>query len=188
MHMGKLIYTAITSLDGYVEDGEGSIAWSAPNDELVSFINGLERPIGTYLYGRRMYETMLYWETPSDVPEPLAALGDFRTIWQAANKIVFSRTLDSATSAKTKIERDFDPHAIRQLKAASDHDMSIGGAGLAAQAIMSQLIDEFRVFVYPVILGDGKSWLPNDVGIDLELIDTRRLEGGFVHLRYRPRL
>jgi len=188
MHMGKLIYTAITSLDGYVEDGQGSIAWSAPDDELVSFINDLERPIGTYLYGRRMYETMLYWETDERPPEPLAALSEFRALWRAADKIVYSRTLDSAPSAKTKIERDFDAHAIRQMKAASDHDMSIGGASLAAQAVMSQLVDEFRVFVYPVILGGGKSWLPNDVRLDLELMDTRRFGGGFVHLRYRPRL
>jgi dihydrofolate reductase len=187
MHMGKLIYTAITSLDGYVEDGEGSIAWSAPNDELVSFINDLERPIGTYLYGRRMYETMLYWEADDRPPEPLAALDEFRTIWRAADKIVYSRMLNSASSAKTKIERDFDARVIRQLKADSGHDMSIGGASLAAQAIMSQLVDEYRAFVFPVILGGGKSWLPNDVGLDLELIDTRRFSNGFVHLRYRPR-
>jgi dihydrofolate reductase len=185
--MGKLIYTAITSLDGYVEDGEGSIEWSAPTEELVSFINGLERPSGTYLYGRRMYETMLYWENDVVAPDELVALGDFRAMWREANKIVYSRTLESASSAKTKIERDFDAHAVRQLKSASDHDMSIGGAGLAAQAIMSQLVDEFRVFVVPVILGGGKSWLPNEVELDLELIDTRRFSDGVVHLRYRPR-
>jgi dihydrofolate reductase len=185
--MGKLIYTSITSLDGYVEDPEGNIDWSAPDEELFGFINDLEGPVGTYLYGRRMYETMLYWETAHFAPDQSPALGDFSASWHAANKIVYSRTLDSASSAKTRIERDFDARAIRQLKAASDRDMSVGGAGLAAQAMMSQLVDELSLFVLPVILGGGKSSLPNDVRVNLELLETRRFSGGAVYLRYRVR-
>ncbi len=186
--MGKLVYTAITSLDGYVEDENGSFDWSMPDDEIVGFINDLERPNGTYIYGRRMYETMLYWETDSDAySEHSAAFADFRDMWRSAHKVVYSRTLNAVSSAKTKLERDFDAAEVRRLKATSAHDISIGGASLAAQAIMSQLVDEFRLFVFPVILGAGKSWLPNDVRRDLELLGTQRLTRGVVYLNYRPR-
>jgi dihydrofolate reductase len=185
--MGKLIYIAIASLDGYIEDSEGNFGWSMPDEELFGFINDLERPIGTHLYGRRMYETMRYWEDDPVDPDGFAALGDFRDIWRSSNKIVYSRTLDVASSAKTKIERDFEANEIRKLKAASSHDLSIGGADLAAQAIMAQLVDEFGLFVNPVMVGGGKSWLPNDVRLDLELVDTRRFSSGTVFLRYQPR-
>jgi dihydrofolate reductase len=185
--MGKLFYTAITSLDGYVEDEDGSLDWSAPGEEVIHFINDLERPIGTYMYGRRMFEAMLYWETANISPDQSAALSDFTAIWQAADKIVYSQTLQSASTAKTRIERDFSAEAIHQLKADSDHDLSVGGAGLAAQAIKFGLVDELCVFVLPVILGGGKSWLPSDVRLKLELLDSRRFSEGALYLRYRPR-
>ncbi len=185
--MGKLIYTTITSLDGYVEDDKGSFEWSVPDEEFIGFISDLERPIGTYLYGRRMYETMRHWETAHLLTDQPAVLRDFTSLWQAAQKIVYSRTLGSVSGTNTRIEQEFDAHAVHQLKTLSDRDLSIGGAGLAAQALMSQLVDELRVFVFPIILGGGKSWLPNDVRMDLELQETRRLSSGLVYLNYRPR-
>jgi dihydrofolate reductase len=183
--MGKLIYTSITSLDGYVEDTDGSFSWSVPDEELLRFISDLERPIGTYLYGRRMYETMVYWETAQLLADQSDVLADFTTIWQSADKIVYSRTLDAVSSAKTRIEPDFDAEEIRQLKVASDRDLSIGGSELAAHAIESRLVDELSLFVFPVVLGGGKSWLPSGERFDLELLDTHRFSGGVVYLRYR---
>jgi len=182
--MAKLIYSAIASLDGYVEDERGSFDWAAPDEELHAFVNDLERPIGTYLYGRRMYETMLYWETVRTADEP-AVVGDFAELWRAADKVVYSRTLPQPSSARTRVERDFDPDAVRRLKQSSEHDMSIGGAALAATALAARLVDELHLFLVPTVVGAGKRALPAGVRADLELLGERRFDGGAVHLHYR---
>jgi dihydrofolate reductase len=183
--MARLIYSAITSLDGYVEDEHGGFEWAAPSDEVHAFVNDLERPIGTYLYGRRMYETMVFWETASTGDDQAAAMRDFAQIWRAAEKIVFSRTLETVSSARTRIEREFDPGAIRRLKETSEHDITIGGAELAAQAIGAGLVDECHLFLGPIIVGGGKRALPDRVRVQLELLDERRFANGVVHLHYR---
>jgi dihydrofolate reductase len=184
--MARLIYSAIASADGYTEDAAGSFDWAAPDEELLRFVNGLERPVGTYLYGRRMYETMLYWETAHTVPGQPPSVREFTGIWQAAEKIVFSKTLASVPSARTRIEPNFDTGMIRQLKSATEHDMTVGGADLAGQAIKAGLIDELQLFLAPIVVGGGKRALPNDVRTDLELLDTQRFPSGAVYLRYRP--
>lgn len=182
--MAKLIYSSITSADGYVEDASGAIDWGAPGEELSSFINDLERPVGTYLYGRRMYQTMLYWETAhTPLDEPPSAR-EFTGIWQAAQKVVFSKSLESVSSARTRIERNFDPEVVRQLKSATEQDMTVGGADLASQAMKAGLVDELQLFLVPVILGGGKQALPSGVRWDLELLDTRQFPCGAVYLRY----
>jgi dihydrofolate reductase len=183
--VAKLMYSAITSLDGYVEDANGKFHWAAPDEEVHTFVNDLERPIGTYLYGRRMYETMVFWETAGldDDDEP-DAFRDYASLWRATDKVVFSRTLSSAPSARTRIERDLDPAAIRQLKENSERDLSIGGAELAGQALAAGLVDEVHLFLVPAIVGGGKRALPADVQARLELIDTRGFSGGFVHIHY----
>jgi dihydrofolate reductase len=185
--MGRLIYFAIASADGYVEDAAGTFDWAAPDEELHSFVNALERPVGTYLYGRRMYETMRYWETAHTLPGQPAVGLDFAGIWQAAEKIVFSRTLASAATARTRIERDFDPGLVRHLKSVAERDLTVGGADLGGQAIRAGLVDELQLFLVPAIVGGGKRALPGDARADLELLDTRRFAGGAVYLRYRPR-
>ena len=182
--MAKLIYSAITSLDGYVADEDGNFEWAAPDEEVHAFVNELERPIGTHLYGRRMYEVMTAWETMQTVDEP-PVMKDFAEIWQAANKIVYSTTLDAVSSARTRIERNFDADAVRQLKAASDSDLSIGGPGLAAHAIEAGLVDEYHLFLAPVVVGGGTQALPDGLRLSLELLDERRFDSGFVHLHYR---
>jgi dihydrofolate reductase len=183
--MGKLLYSAIASADGYVEDAAGRFEWAAPGDELLSFVNDLERPVGTYLYGRRMYQTMLYWETADAVPGQPSLDQEFTGIWQAAGKIVFSRTLESVSTARTRIERNFDPGLVRQLKSATEHDMTVAGADLAGQAIKAGLVDELQLLLHPVLVGGGKRALPDGVRADLELLDTRRFGCGAVYLRYR---
>jgi dihydrofolate reductase len=185
--MGKLIYSAIASADGYTEDAAGSFDWAAPDEELLRFVTGLERPVGTYLYGRRMYETMLYWETAHTVPGQPSSVREFTGIWQAAEKIVFSTTLQLVPAARTRIERNFDPGMIRQLKSATGHDMTVGGADLAGQAITAGLVDELQLFLVPVVVGGGKRALPSGVRSDLELLDTQRFASGAVYLRYRPK-
>jgi dihydrofolate reductase len=182
--MAKLIYSAIASADGYVEDTSGSFDWAAPDEELMCFINDLERLVGTYLYGRRMYETMLYWETAHAVPDQPSSDREFTGIWRAAEKIVFSQTIESVQSARTRIVRSFDPDVVRQLKAATEQDMTVGGAELAGQAVKAGLVDELQMFLVPVIVGGGKRALPNGVRSDLELLDTRRFACGAVYLRY----
>jgi len=183
--MGHLIYSAIASLDGYVEDAEGRFDWAAPDEEVHAFVNDQERPVGTYLYGRRMYETMRYWETvPTDESAPAVAR-DYAQIWRQATKIVFSRTLRAAQTARTSIERSFDADAIRRLMATSDTDLSLGGAELAGQALGLGLVDELRLLVVPVVVGGGSSWLPTQLRLDLELVDSRRFAGGVVYLAYR---
>jgi dihydrofolate reductase len=185
--MGRLIYSAIASLDGYVEDHEGKFGWAAPGEELHTFLNDLERPVGTYLYGRRMYETMVYWDTVDAGPDQSTVAGDFKSIWQAAEKVVYSRTLESVATDRTRIEREFDAEAVRRLKAASEQDLTVGGANLAAEALKAGLVDEFQLFTVPVVVGGGKSWLPSGVRCDLELLDTRRFADGAVYLRYLNR-
>jgi dihydrofolate reductase len=182
--MAKLIYSAIASADGYVEDASGRFEWAAPDEEVLRFVNDLERPVGTYLYGRRMYETMVYWETGHTVLGQPPADRDFAGIWRAAEKIVFSKTLESVSSARTRIERDFDPGLVRQLKAAAEHDMTVGGADLAGQALRAGLVDELQLFLVPAVVGGGKRALPDGVRSDLDLMDTRRFAGGAVYLRY----
>jgi dihydrofolate reductase len=185
--VASLIYTAITSLDGYVADENGNFDWAAPHEDVHTFVNDLERPAGTYLYGRRMYEVMAFWETAHTAVDLPAFMRDYAEIWQAADKIVYSRTLEKVTSARTRIERDFDPDAVQQMKAGAARDISVGGPGLAAQAIKAGLVDEYHLFVNPVLVGGGNPALPDGVRVTLELIDERRFEGGVVHLHYRAK-
>jgi dihydrofolate reductase len=182
--VAKLIYNAIASLDGYVADRDGKFDWGAPDEEVHAFINDLMRPVGTHLYGRRMYEVMAAWETlgPGQPPH----MRDFAEIWRAADKVVYSKTLEEVSSARTRIERGFDPDAVRQLKAAAGRDLSVAGPELAAQAFRAGLVDELQLFVAPVVVGGGKRSLPDDVRLDLELLDERRFANGMVFLRYRP--
>ena len=186
--MAKLIYSAIMSLDGYVEDSEGRFDWAAPDEEVHAFVNDLERPVETYLYGRRMYETMVFWESPPGLAEQPSFEHDFAEIWQRADKIVYSKTLQTATSARTRIEREFDPEAVRQLKATADRDLTIGGPELAARAIEAGLVDEYHLFLVPVVVGGGKRALPDgNLRLQLELLDERRFRNGTVYLRYGAR-
>jgi dihydrofolate reductase len=175
---------AIASLDGYVEDSQGRFDWGAPDEEVHTFVNDLERPVGTYLYGRRMYETMLYWETfPLDESAPAYAR-DFTRIWRAAEKVVYSRTLESTSSARTRIERDFVPATVRHMKLTASQDLTVGGADLAGQAISAGLVDELQLLVVPIVVGGGKPWLPAGQRIGLQLLSLRRFAGGVVFLRY----
>jgi dihydrofolate reductase len=183
--MAKLIYSAIASLDGYVEDDRGKFDWAAPDQEVHTFVNDLERPLGTCLYGRRMYETMVFWETVSTDADQPAVMRDFAELWRAAEKIVYSRTLHTASSAKTRIERDLDPDAVRRLKETSDADIGIGGADIAGQALALGLVDECHLLLVPIVVGAGKRALPAGVRAQLELLDERRFESGVVYLRYR---
>ena len=183
--MAKLIYSAITSLDGYIEDEQGKFDWAAPDAEVHAFVNELERPIGTYLYGRRMYETMVYWEAVGTAADEHAETREFAEIWRSAEKIVFSGSLPAVSSAKTRIERRFDPAAIGRLKAASAADITIGGPDLAGQAIAAGLVDECHLFLGPIIVGGGKPALPRHLRSRLELLDERRFRSGVVHLHYR---
>jgi dihydrofolate reductase len=184
--MARLLYMAITSLDGYVADDEGSFDWGRPDDEVFSFVNDFERPVGTYLYGRRLYEVMAGWETAHTRADQSPLMLDFAHIWQAADKIVYSRTLQTASTARTRIEREFDPEAVRQLKARAGRDITVGGADLAGQAIKAGLVDECHLLITPIVVGGGTRSLPGDVRLRLELLDERRFGNGAVHLRYRP--
>jgi len=183
----KLMYSTIASLDGYVADEAGTFGWARPDEEVHTFVNDLERPIGTYLYGRRMYETMVYWETAPSLPDQPSCVRDYAELWRAADKIVFSRTLEAVSSARTRIERDFDPEAVRGLLASGGPDMTVGGPGLAAEAIRAGLVDELHLFVVPVVVGGGTRSLPDDVRLDLDLVAHRRFPNGMVHLDYRVR-
>jgi dihydrofolate reductase len=185
--MAKLIYSAITSLDGFVADVDGNFDWAEPDEEVHSFVNDLERPVGNYLYGRRMYEVMVYWETADTLPDQPAFIRDFAQIWQAADKIVYSKTLETVSSARTRIEQDFDPEAVRQLKESSERDLTVGGPDLAAQAIKAGLVDELQLFVNPVVVGGGNQSLPENVHVELELLDQRRFRNGVVYLQYRTK-
>ena len=180
----KLIYSAITSLDGYVADEEGNFDWAEPDEEVHTFVNDLTRPVGTYLYGRRLYEVMLAWETMPLADEP-PFIRDYAEIWRAADKVVYSKTLETVSSARTRIERDFDPEAVRQLKAPAGRDLTVGGPDLAAHAFKAGLVDELHLFVAPIVVGGGKQALPDNVRLELELLDERRFASGMVYLRYR---
>jgi dihydrofolate reductase len=183
--MAKLIYSAITSLDGYVSDVEGGFSWAKPDEEVHSFVNDLERPISTYLYGRRMYEVMRYWEDPDGLAQASAHIRDYAEIWQSADKVVYSTSLESPSTARTRIEREFDPTSVREMKEAADADLTVGGPTLAAEALRAGLVDELQQFVNPVIVGGGTGWLPDGIRADLELLDEHRFGGGVVCLRYR---
>ena len=185
--MAKLIYTMLTSLDGYVEDAHGSIGWTAPDEEVNSYINELASSVGTYLYGRRMYEAMEYWETAYAAHDHPQFLLDWARQWQATEKIAYSRTLAEPRSARTRIEREFDPDAVRRLKADAVHDITVNGPELAAHALRAGLVDEFQMFVCPVVLGGGKRFFPDGVRSDLELVEERAFRKGVVALRYTVR-
>ena len=193
--MAKLTYAAITSLDGYIEDEGGGFDWAVPDPEVHAFVNDLERPVGTHLYGRRMYETMAVWQTvglepagasPAEAapsPEEL----DFAEVWRAADKVVYSRTLDAVSTPRTRLEREFDPEGVRRLKDAADRDLSVSGPGLAQHAFAAGLVDQVHLFVFPVVVGGGRPGLPRGVRVDLALLDERRFGNGVVHLRYASR-
>jgi dihydrofolate reductase len=181
--VANLIYSAIASLDGYVADEDGNFDWAVPDEEVHAFINDLQRPIGTYLYGRRMYETMAGWETDPTLADRSPVMRDFAQIWQAADKIVYSKTLEAVSTARTRIERDFDPEAVRQMKALAGRDLVVGGPELAARAFKAGLVDECHLFVAPMVVGGGKRSLPDGVRLRLELLDERRFGSGLVYLR-----
>ena len=185
--MAKLIYSVITSLVGFVADRDGNFDWAAPDEEVHTFVNDLERPIGTYLYGRRMYEVMAAWETAHILTDQPAVIQDFAKIWRAADKVVYSTTLETVSSIRTRIERVFDPEAVRQMKASATRDISVGGPDLAAQAIKAGLVDECHLFIAPIVVGGGKQSLPDGVRMNCELLDVRRFGNGVVHLHYRTR-
>jgi dihydrofolate reductase len=185
--MANLIYFTISSLDGYIEDIDGKFDWSEPDEEVHSFINNLVRPAGTYLYGRRMYETMIVWETDPNLAAGPPIYRDFAEIWQAADKIVYSKTLDAVSTRKTRMERVFDPEAVRQLKTTASQDILIGGSNLAAHAFRAGLIDECQLLLAPVLVGGGKSALPSNIRLDLALLEERRFHNGMVYLRYQVR-
>ena len=185
--MAKLIYSAIASLDGYVADVDGNFDWAVPDEEVHTFINDLVRPVGIYLYGRRLYETMVGWETDPTLADQLPVMRDFAEIWQAADKIVYSKTLTGVSTIRTQIERDFDPEAVRQMKALAGPDLIVGGPELAAQAFRAGLVEECHLFVAPIVVGGGKRSLPNDVRLKLELLDERRFSHGMIYLHYRTR-
>lgn len=185
--MAKLIYVMPTSLDGYIEDEAGNFNWSVPSEEFLVFINDVLRPVGTILYGRKMYETMAVWETPDVIPATTPAMLDFAQIWQASEKIVHSRSLERVSTANTRLKREFDPEAIRELKARLPHDLSVSGPHLAAQAIRAGLVDEVHLFIVPIIVGGGKRVFPTGVRIKLELVNVHRFADGWVYLRYRTR-
>lgn len=185
--MAKLIYSSLASLDSYIADEDGTFDWAVPDEEVHAFINDLQRPIGTYLYGRRLYEVMIGWETDLTLADQSPVMRDFAELWQAADKIVYSRTLETVSTARTRIERDFDPETIRQLKTAAGHDLAVGGPDLASHALMAGLIDECHLFLAPVVVGGGTRFFPDHARVKLELLEERRFGNGMVHVRYRIR-
>ena len=182
--MAKLIYSPIASIDGFVEDSDGKFDWAAPDEEVHALANDLLRPVGTNLYGRRLYETMVFWETAGIDDDEPEVIRDFASVWRASDKIVFSTTLTSVTSERTRIERDFDPDLIRQLKGNADADLAIGGAELAGQALAAGLLDEIHFIFAPVVIGSGTRALPADVSAPLRLISTRAFKSGFLYAHY----
>jgi dihydrofolate reductase len=183
--MARLLYMAIMSLDGYVADEKGDYDWAMPDDEVFGFINDFERPVGTYLYGRRLYQEMIGWETMYAQAGLSPLMLDFAQIWQAADKIVYSRSLDAVSTARTRLERDFDPAAVRAMKAGADRDITVGGPILAAEALRASLVDEIHLLVCPVVVGGGKKALPGEMRLGLGLLEARRFGGGVVHMHYR---
>jgi dihydrofolate reductase len=183
--MAKVIYVANVSLDGYIEDAHGSFEWTTPGDEVFSFITDLVRPVGTYLYGRRLYETMAVWETDPTLAAQSELRGVFAEIWQAADKIVYSTTLPAVSTANTQLERHFDAESVRDLKTSAARDFTVGGAALAAHAFNAGLVDELHLFIYPVLLGGGKPALPSGARAQLDLLEERRFGNGALYLRHR---
>lgn len=183
--MANLIYSAIMSLDGYIADKDDNFDWAMPDEEVHRFINDLERGASTYLFGRQMYETMAVWETDPSLAAESPLMRDFAEMWQAADKIVYSKTLEAVSTTKTRIERSFDPEAVRQLKATIGRDITIGGPNLAAQAFKARLVDECHLFLVPIMVGGGKQALPDNLRLELKLLDERRFGNGMIHLRYR---
>ncbi len=183
--MAKLIYVTNVSLDGFIEDEHGAFDWTEPDDQQFAFITDLVRPVGTWLYGRRLYESMAVWETDPTLAAQSELRADFAHVWQAGDKVVYSTTLDAVSTAKSRVERRFDPEAVREMKTAASRDLTIGGANLAAHAFRAGLIDECHLFIGPVIVGRGKPSLPSDLRIDLELLDERRFDNGIVYVRHR---
>lgn len=184
--MAKLIYSSTTSLDGYINDANGSFDWSEPSVEVHGFVNDKLRPTGTFLFGRRLYEVMKVWETLGTAGEP-DVMRDFAGIWRAADKVVFSSTLDAPYTANTRLERRFDVDEIARMKSTADRDLCVGGAGLAAEAIRAGLVDEIHQYLAPIIVGGGKRFLPDNVFVELELVEEHRFANGVVFVRYRPR-
>ena len=182
--MAKLSYITNVSVDGYIEDARGSFDWTEPSDEVFSFITDLVRPVGTSLYGRRLYETMAVWETEPSLAADSELSADFANVWQAADKVVYSTTLQAVATANTRIERRFDADGVRDLKASATRDMTIGGAALAAHAFNAGLVDECQLFVHPVVVGGGKAAFSSDARIDVQLLEERRFANGIVYLRY----
>src|SRR3954471_2528935 len=183
--MADLVYAAIASLDGYVNDREGGFDWAAPDDEVHAFVNGLEREVGTYLYGRRLFETMAFWETGGSGPDASPPMREYAEIWRSADKVVYSRTLGEVGTARTRLERSFDPEAVRRMKAQASRELSVGGPGLAAHALRAGLVDRIHLFLVPVLVGGGTRALPEGVRLPLELVDEHRFAGGVVHLHHR---
>lgn len=185
--MAKLIYSMISSLDGYAEAADGDLGAGAEVPEVHTFINDLFRPVGTYLYGRRMYETMVFWETAHELPDAPDHIVQYARDWQAADKVVYSTTLESVSSSRTRIERAFDPDAVRRLKAESDHDITVDGPNLAAQAIAAGLVDDYHLFITSSVVGGGKRFFPDGVRLDLELVRERSFDSGLIYAHYRTR-
>jgi dihydrofolate reductase len=184
--MARLIYSMIASLDGYIADEEGNFDWAEPDEEVHTFVNDLQRRIGTYLYGRRMYEVLVAWETLTLADQP-SYIRDFAEIWRAADKIVYSKSLETVSSARTRIEREFDPEVVRRMKASADRDLTIGGPDLAAHAIKAGLVDEWHLFLAPVVVGGGTAALPDEARVPLELVDERRFNNSTMYLHYETR-
>ncbi len=182
--MAKLIYVTNVSLDGYIEDEHGSFDWTPPEDDFFAFITDLVRPVGTYLYGRRLYDMMAVWETDPALAAQSELTADFANVWQAADKVVYSTTLDAVSTARTRLEHNFDPASVRDMKASATSDLTVGGAHLAAQALKAGLVDECHLFIHPILVGGGKPALPSDTRAELELLDDRRFSNGVVYLRY----
>jgi dihydrofolate reductase len=182
----RLVYSAIASLDGYIADRGGGFGWAAPDEEVHAFVNDLQRPIGTYLYGRRMYQIMSFWEAPA-LDGASAAEKEYAGIWQAADKVVYSSTLSAVSTGRTRLEHRFDPEAVRRQKRRAEADLGIGGSGLASQVLAAGLVDELQLFLTPVLVGGGTPFLASEVRIDLDLVEERRFAGGVVYLRYTLR-
>ena len=187
MPMARLIYTAIASLDGYIEGKDGKFDWSAPDEEVHTFVNQLGKSIGTYLLGRRMYETLVYWETAHTLADQSSVEYEYAQVWRNADKVVYSTTLESVSSERTRLEREFDLDSVRQMKEQLDRDISVSGPNLAAHAIRAGLVDDYQLFLNPVVIGGGKKALPDDVRLDLELQDERRFGNGVIYLHYRTK-
>ncbi len=185
--MAQLIYSAIMSLDSYIADKDGNFGWAEPDEEVHAFINDLDRPVGTHLYGRRMYETMIVWETDPSLADQSPLMRDFADIWQSADKVVYSTTLDTVSTSRTRLERAFDPEAVRQMKSSAERDLIVGGPNLAAHAFKAGLVDACQLFVVPIVVGGGNQALPDDVQLKLDLVDERRFSSGMVYLHYRTR-